>query len=302
MNGFEKMIWCIFGITGGCGLFMALMIVGDSPKGAGMAAVFSLCLIAVPVIYSFYKKYSEEQKRKAPLTGEARRFHEIYMLAPEKSFSRLYNTKASRLLTESSYNMTNSARAEGEALIKEKGIRETSYDNYEIKTNMNCSELLSEVEVWISDFTRPELIQNRLIKFFEMIVERKTDKEKAELYAPIMEATLLFNDSYFKYMNDTDGLSQLARCLADEKHANITTTGLGFGIITTSVANAALFSALDTLERNRQVRNQTSEIWSRTNYSDTINADELYRNVMDLYKETYRNKIVNAVKTAFEKM
>lgn len=299
MDSGQKLALTLGGV---CYLFISLMGLGAvNSDGVFILLLIIISPIAIPFLIIYCKKKKKEKEENAPLVGEAKKFHEIYMLAPNESFSRLYTRFMSKFLTLKNYEQTESVNAECKALLKESKIRESFIENYKCK-KMNQGELFSEIDLWIAERVRPEVIQKRLFECLEMITNSKTDEEKAKILAPIIEATLIFNSGYFKYMDDKDGWEEMTRSIAEKQYNNISVKGLGFGLITSSVSNAVLFSAMDTLEKHKQIRNQTSAIWSKTNSIEKKQADELYKKIMELYRQDYKNKIREAIELVFEKL
>lgn len=158
----------------------------------------------------------------------------------------------------------------------------------------------------IGNKVRPEKIQVYLIEHIENCISEiekaglKVDKQE-EIFKPIVKAVFDFHDNYYRLINENNAVFDKGHDEGDSKFSTdkITTEGLGFGLITSSPANAALFSIMDAHERNKQYNRQYDRMMdsaqSTAEYYQKDLIKTLYPAVMDLYEKKFKTNILSAV-------
>ena len=189
---------------------------------------------------------------------------------------------------------------ESRAIIDVREKRENEHISTNIQGHHTLDDTLSLVVEWIINYERPDIIQAKLIKILNNEITTKDNNKKAEIFLPIIEATDQFIRQYDAFWGITNNLYKERNSIAHQDYLNRQAEGLGFGIITTSVSNAALFTALDTYEKQKQLKKQETNIWSNMNSFSTGSIEVLYRKIKDLYENQYSKKIQKAIKKAFQ--
>lgn len=172
--------------------------------------------------------------------------------------------------------------------------------NYEISGLQSKEDINKAIDTWFESWTSVDIIEKRVLYAIGNIMKDKTKAEKA--------ATLILGlgVKYHKrieepFLRMIDNNIKISNKKYDE-YVTGETTGLGFGIITTSMAQAALYQAIDIHERNKQISYQQARA-SRIgkSFSKALVA-KIYNPMLGLYAGRYRNELKKAVNLIFDRI
>lgn len=246
----------------------------------------------------------KERKEREELTDPNSLYNRLkiaYDLATEDSFSIIYNQIALKILHATTYTATSGLNTQFKAAkyVLEKRENE-NFSVDDIEGNYTLEDTLNTAKSFINNYVRPDIIQAKLLKILDNQSTDKSDEQKSKIFLPIIEATKYFIKRYDNIYGHIDNNYKKQRELADNEYANRTSDGMGFGIITSSISQVALFSALDAYEKNKELQKQETQIWSNMNMHDTALLETFCDLVIEAYKIDYLKRIETAIKKSYE--
>ncbi len=276
----EGVLYCrIIGI--GCIIFWLIILISDPEVGIGFTflPIFGVILLIIAGCYVAHCK-EKANAPLPPLTGKAGNYYEAYRLASNIVFDTCYNRQATRSLTATSgsadLNAHTSAvvrvRKERENMGEEAPVfkshqkpSSSQLSKAELTSwlNTNKEQDLRAFSLAISQKVRPEKICNDLAKVLKEDIDfiknnipskpmcYSSSDMSRKLAKPLQEFDRRFRIVFDCNLNNTNR----AETMATESALNTEARGMGFGVITSSATEAALFSAMDNHQRSRQRAN-----------------------------------------------
>lgn len=154
--------------------------------------------------------------------------------------------------------------------------------NNDFNTQISKQEFISLLDIWFDAYISPEVIKTRVNKYL-----------KENNYKNYSKINSITNDYYEENKKVSkqirEGLTQTYK-IESEQMSNIQTPGLDYGIITSSVSNAMLYSAMNNREKKNQYNRQLTPILRNTNRNlNYLVTSQL--NSIDTNYNNYKNQI-----------
>lgn len=228
-------------------------------------------------------------------------FTKVYRLAPDTSFATLCNMVSIRVLHATTYTVNSTLLAEFDAAQKVRQEREREHIGISELTGKNPQEMQSVITEHIKDFLRPDIVLKKMTMYAKSYLH--CSKQVAEdICFPIVKEVYSFNLKYAEMMGYEDALCEKAWEKATEAYQKRNADGLGFGIITTSAASMMAYSALDSYERNKQLKNQETSIYVQHGIHAKAAGATFCDAVLGYYKTTYMPNAIAAIGVITEVM
>ncbi len=289
-------------------------------------AICTICAIGYRWIVPSESKKQEEKKRKEDEEKKDsnslyNRLVKTYNLATDEFLSMMYNKSLRMVLEATTYTMNDTLFKQQKALLdtchereRKTGIEffenseDTNKNEYDefyhfedtMKEHYTLEETLELISYWTDNYKRPDIIQVYLLKIVDNECLGKNDDEKAKIYLPIIRETNNFINTYERTFKHIYKMYEERTEVADQQYSNRTAEGLGFGIISSSISQIALHSALDTYEKNKELKRQETQIWSQMNDYSNASIETFIERITDEYKNKYSEKIKSAINEAYE--
>ena len=220
----------------------------------------------------------------------------FYSFVPDFAIDDIISSKAkTSLMTGLNNGYTPPGESTAVASLRER--KETIEDTAAPPTT-DIDELLRYLHYWVEKKHRPELITKRLLNTVSFCSQAISEEEMKKCVAKIVKATNTFHSKYLGMIDSTGKTLQRMSEVYNDHYVTGETTGLGFGLITSSVSHALLYEAMDRKERDRQIGSQMASAYRASKSSALEHERENFINLESYYSD-YSNHIQNAVKDAY---
>ncbi|WP_248405876.1 SHOCT domain-containing protein [Butyrivibrio fibrisolvens] len=235
-----------------------------------------------------------ESRVQAAIDKALPRWLYIYRFMPKGYLDALYESAFRRGISNAT---TADAAAEVKAInqIRQDMEHETVSN---IPTMENASIAHGQLANWLTMNTRPELILRYFIIGLGPVIDKKPETKQKEILNEIAIPCKDFNTKYMKELNDYNKSMGIAADYFEKHYVSGEASGLGFGVITNSVASALLYDIMNANEIKRQLSYQHGAAANITGTFNEERAERLRSNVAELYSQ-FRRDINAAVDEAF---
>ena len=250
-------------------------------------------------LFDVFKKKENINSPKA-INPQQAQFQKIYSLVSKEKFGVCYNYVVSRVLNATTYQSTSTLNAEGAAVLEERKTRENEKIDENLDIIVSIDDLKKMTDGLFAENVRPEIVCKKIIAAFRQIGTQNHVKLYLidEFCREIKKMTDTFDEAFMGCVNINEGSHKTVRAMSDQAYDERTSTGLGFGILTSSIGTAALYTVMNEHEHKRQLNAQNAQINSSVNAVNKGSGEVLYTSVMELY-DAYQ-KDMNEILVSFQ--
>ena len=240
-------------------------------------------------------------KKKEAVNSQQAQFQKVYNLVSSEKFSVCYNYVARRILNATTYQSTSTLNSEAKAVLEEKKIRENENIDENVGNIVSIDDVKKITDRLFAESVRPEIVCKKITAAFKQIGTQNHIKPDLtdEFCREIEKMTDTFDEAFMRCVNISENSHKAVRTMSDQAYDERTSTGLGFGILTSSIGTAALYTIMNAHEHKRQLNAQDARINSSVNALNKGNGEVLYTSVMELYDAYQKdvNDILISVQT-----
>ena len=235
-------------------------------------------------------------KKKEVVNPQQAQFQKIYSLVSTEKFGVCYNFVARRMLNATTYQMTSTLNAETKAVLEEKKTRDAEQIDENVSNIAGINNLMQMTADLFVENVRPEIVCKKITAVLKLIGTNNQIKTNItdEYCWEIEKMTSTFDDAFMRCVNISESGHKVARTMSDQAYAERTSTGLGFGVLTSNIGTAALYTVMNAHEHKRQLAAQDTMISGTVNVLNQGNMEVLYDSVMELYG-AYQQDVKNVL-------
>ena len=250
-------------------------------------------------LFDVFKKKENINSQKT-INSQQAQFQKVYRLVSNEKFAVCYNYVVRRVLNATTYQSTSTLNAEGAAILEERKIRENEKTDDIVDNIVSIEDVKKMTDGLFVENVRPEIVCKKIMAAFRQIGTQNQIKIQLidELCKEIMKMTDTFDEAFMRCVNINEESHRTVRTMSNQAYGERTSTGLGFGILTSSIGTAALYTVMNAHEHQRQLNAQSAQINSSVNAMDRGSGEVLYNSVMELY-DAYQ-KDMNRVLISFQ--
>ena len=252
-------------------------------------------------LFDVFKKKETINSPKA-INSQQAQFQKVYSLVSKEKFGVCYNYVVSRVLNATTYQSTSTLNAEGAAVLEERKIRENEKIDENVDNIVSIDDVKKITDGLFVENVRPEIVCKKIIAAFKQIGAQNQIKLQLidEFCKEIKKMTDTFDEAFMRCVNINEGSHKTVRTMSNQAYSERTSTGLGFGILTSSIGTAALYTVMNAHEHKRQLNAQNAQINSSVNAMNRGSGEVLYTSVMELY-DAYQ-KDMNGILISFQEI
>lgn len=249
-------------------------------------------------LFDVFKK-KETINSPKNVNSQQAQFQKVYSLVSNEKFGVCYNYVVRRVLNATTYQSTSTLNAEGAAILEERKIRENEKTDDIVDNIVSIEDVKKMTDRLFVENVRPEIVCKKIMAAFRQIGTQNQIKIQLidELCKEIMKMTNTFDEAFMRCVNINEESHRMVRTMSNQAYGERTSTGLGFGILTSSIGTAALYTVMNEHEHQRQLNAQSAQINSSVNAMDRGSGEVLYNSAMELY-DAYQ-KDMNRVLISF---
>lgn len=250
-------------------------------------------------LFDVFKKKENINSQKT-INSQQAQFQKVYSLVSNEKFAVCYNYVVRRVLNATTYQSTSTLNSEGAAILEERKIRENEKTDEIVDNIISIEDVKKMTDGLFVENVRPEIVCKKNMAAFRQIGTQTQIKIQLidELCKEIMKMTDTFDEAFMRCVNINEESHRTVRTMSNQAYGERTSTGLGFGILTSSIGTAALYTVMNEHEHQRQLNAQSAQINSSVNAMDRGSGEVLYNSVMELY-DAYQ-KDMNRVLISFQ--
>lgn len=254
------------------------------------------------VMMGLFDVFKKKETINSPknVNSQQAQFQKVYSLVSNEKFGVCYNYVVRRVLNATTYQSTSTLNAEGAAILEERKIRENEKTDDIVDNIVSIEDVKKMTDGLFVENVRPEIVCKKIMAAFRQIGTQNQIKIQLidELCKEIMKMTDTFDEAFMRCVNINEESHRTVRTMSNQAYGERTSTGLGFGILTSSIGTAALYTVMNAHEHQRQLNAQSAQINSSVNAMDRGSGEVLYNSVMELY-DAYQ-KDMNRVLISFQ--
>lgn len=228
-------------------------------------------------LFDVFKKKETINSPQA-INSQQAQFQKVYSLVSKEKFGVCYNYVVSRVLNATTYQSTSTLNAEGAAVLEERKIRENEKIDENVDNIVSIDDVKKITDGLFVENVRPEIVCKKIIAAFKQIGAQNQIKLQLidEFCKEIKKMTDTFDEAFMRCVNINEGSHKTVRTMSNQAYSERTSTGLGFGILTSSIGTAALYTVMNAHEHKRQLNAQNAQINSSVNAMNRGSGEVLY--------------------------
>jgi hypothetical protein len=186
-------------------------------------------------------------KKKEVVNPQQAQFQKIYSIVSTEKFGVCYNFVTSRMLNATTYQMTSTLNAETKAVLEERKIRDAEQIDENVSNIAGINDLMQMTAGLFAENVRPEIVCKKITEALKLIGTNNHIKTNItdEYCREVEKMTSTFDEAFMRCVNISESGHKSASTMSDQAYAERTSTGLGFGVLTSNVGTAALYTVMN---------------------------------------------------------